>query len=369
MPRKSNGPQKRVDAQGRVTWRESAYVGGRRQWSPAYSKQSEARNWKAQMVAGVHPSLLPSEPAPQRIPFKDLVVQFFTAQKPRWSTATQDFYRAQLQGNLEDESGGSLMHRTFGNRFAGQIRGPEFQTFLDGQLASGKMPRTINVYRQALSALYRWAERMELVLSNPIAKVRGEKVRCATHRVLRLHELQAFLAHAGELRPFWLTLALTGLRRSEIFRMRWDWLDLERCLLHVKDDKAKRGDIIPIPQELADELSRLPRHAHGFVFSTDGKLRQLRTSLRAALTAAGIADPEAVAYHTFRRTFITMIERLPGVSYSVVKLLGRHSMHSGDITARYLRPPDEDLRRAVDLLAVQALVDCKVRTLPKSAAS
>ena len=54
------------------------------------------------------------------------------------------------------------------------------------------------------------------------------------------------------------------------------------------------------------------------------------------------------ASSTSNSSFITLVERLPGVSYSVVKALARHSMRSGnDITARYLYPDPDDLLAAL----------------------
>lgn len=285
------------------------------------------------------------------ITIRELVSKFLTSRAPHWKPGTRDYYRNTLQGNLEDDSGGSPLMRRWGDRIAGGMRGPEIQEWLDGELAAGKLPRTINTYRQSLSTLFLWAERMELVSRNPMAKVQGarENKNKPPPRALRLHELQAFLRHAGEHRLFWLFLALTGLRRSEAFRLRWDWLDLEGGILKVKEGKTGYHEL-PLAQVLVDEFSRLTRAAHGFVFSDDGEVRQFRVSMKNSFETAKI-DDEGVAYHTFRHTYITMIEQLPGVRYSTVKRLARHA--STEMTLRYLHHQEDDMRRAMKLLEEQ----------------
>jgi integrase len=70
------------------------------------------------------------------------------------------------------------------------------------------------------------------------------------------------------------------------------------------------------------------------------------TALKTILKLAGI-DPKGVGFHAFRHGFISAIEQIPGVPYSVVKALARHGDSPKDITARYLHPPEEQLRSAL----------------------
>jgi hypothetical protein len=68
-----------------------------------------------------------------------------------------------------------------------------------------------------------------------------------------------------------------------------------------------------------------------------------------------------VGLHSFRRGFITILERLPGVSYSVVKALARHSMRSAnDVTARYLYPDFDELLAALTQLEQRILTASNV---------
>lgn len=81
--------------------------------------------------------------------------------------------------------------------------------------------------------------------------------------------------------------------------------------------------------------------------------RGTRKAIRGACKRAGI-DPAGITLHTFRRTFITLLEEL-GTPYGVVRRLARHGVRATDITARYLLPQEEVLRAALNKLARHVL--------------
>lgn len=353
MPKRSSGIRKRTDSTGAVTYQANILIGGKRYWATKPTER-EAIQWRARMLTEG-----PDQPLSGPLTMRDMIARFLRENRPHWAAATAEYYREVLEGNIEKRGGSPLM-RHWGDRLVDTVRGPELQTWLNKQLEAGKKPRTVNIYRQCLATLFRWAVRMELVKVSPMTWVKGARVRReAPPRVLRLHELQALLSHAGERRLFWLFLALTGLRRSEVYRMRWDWLDLEGGWLKVKQGKTGYGEV-PLAQVLVDELRHMPRHESGHVFGDGSQnTQEARGALARTLKAANL-DPDGIGFHTFRRTYITMLERLPGVSYSVVKTLARHSMIGADITARYLMPPEEALRKAIDDLAEQVTTESNV---------
>jgi hypothetical protein len=58
--------------------------------------------------------------------------------------------------------------------------------------------------------------------------------------------------------------------------------------------------------------------------------------------------------HTFRRTYVTLLEDL-GTPYGTVRKLARHGIRPSDVTARYLLPTQEQLRKALETLASKIL--------------
>ncbi len=59
----------------------------------------------------------------------------------------------------------------------------------------------------------------------------------------------------------------TGLRRGELFRLRWEDIDLEGRKIKVSRTKNNEYRIVPINEELLVELKKLSRHPDSeFIF-------------------------------------------------------------------------------------------------------
>lgn len=192
-----------------------------------------------------------------------------------------------------------------------------------------------------------------------------EKARASSQRAraLKLHELQAFFRSCQpDNLAFFTVLFFCGLRKPEIFRLRWEWIDFERDWIHIRE--AKRGsDEMPMAAPVRAALLALGPRAAGLVFpgrdDPDRPLVDKRWALRSALKRAGL-DARAFSPHSFRHTFITFLEEISGVSYAVVRALARHGSHSQDMTTRYLQPGENRLRSALAALAERVLGEPRV---------
>lgn len=173
-------------------------------------------------------------------------------------------------------------------------------------------------------------------------------------------------------------MALTGLRRGEMFRLSWSWCDFEAGLIRVR--VAKRGsNTVPMSPHVRKVLLELGPKPGQLVFpgrawrKTDPPLPEgtkeatdRRKPMWAGLRAAGI-DTRGIGFHTFRRTFLTLVEQIPGVTYSVVRALARHGTSSTDMTARYLKPSVDQLRLALEQLEEHVFGPTNVVLFPHAA--
>jgi integrase len=102
-------------------------------------------------------------------------------------------------------------------------------------------------------------------------------------------------------RRVFLTLALTGLRRSELERLRWEHVNLLEGTLRVVESKSEEGErliaIAPmLLRELGDQYRETPFKADtDYVFAHPERGTHLcdrwyREHFLAALAAAGITD-------------------------------------------------------------------------------
>jgi integrase len=113
-------------------------------------------------------------------------------------------------------------------------------------------PSTHRVMHGAVSRMYVWARRQDLVANNPTADIETSAAP-ARERVLSLEELAKMWRAAEQFAPLYrdlihLTL-VTGQRRAEVAGMTWDELDLQNALWTVPSGrtKARRQHTIPLP--------------------------------------------------------------------------------------------------------------------------
>lgn len=189
------------------------------------------------------------------------------------------------------------------------------------------------------------------------AAARAARIRFNAWRSARSLETLPVIGaddYSDFLTPLILTAMNSGMRRGELFALRWRAVDLQRKTLVVEAASAKSGEsrFIPLNTELAAVLERwlaqagAPK-ANDFVFpgANGGKLTNCQTSWDNVRTAAGLVD---FRLHDLRHTFASWLVQ-EGVGLDrVQKLMGHSTM---EMTLRYSHLRDADLRDAVEKLA------------------
>ena len=158
----------------------------------------------------------------------------------------------------------------------------------------------------------------------------------------------AFGDYSDHLTPLVLLALHTGLRRGELFGLRWRDVDLVRALVTVRGAGAKSGRTrhIPLNTTAAATLKtwRVPQfEADAMVFpNVDGeRLDDIKTAWRALVKAAKVKD---FRFHDLRHTFASKLVQA-GVDLNTVRELLGH----GDIkmTLRYSHLAPENKAAAV----------------------
>lgn len=157
-----------------------------------------------------------------------------------------------------------------------------------------------------------------------------------------------------DVRDFLLVALFTGMRRSEIARLRWENIDLSGRTLTVP--VTKNGDPLDLPLSdfLFDLLTdrRTDDPAGEWVFPGDGETGHIVETKR---FYARVAKNSGITFtlHDLRRTFVTIAESLDIPHYALKRLLNHRT--DGDVTGGYIIMDVERLRRPVSRVAERIL--------------
>lgn len=155
-------------------------------------------------------------------------------------------------------------------------------------------------------------------------------------------------------RDFLLIALFSGMRRSEIARLKWEYIDLEGRFLKVPT--TKNGDPLELP--LSDFLhallvTRRDNDPEGeWVFPGRGETGHMVETKK---FYARVTKTSGIRFtlHDLRRTFVTIAESLDIPHYALKRLLNHRS--ANDVTAGYIVIDVERLRGPVERVADRIL--------------
>ena len=141
----------------------------------------------------------------------------------------------------------------------------------------------------------------------------------------------------------------TGMRRGELFKLKWDDIDFDRGFIHLRDPKGGKDQIIPLNQAAREVLESHPRDDDSpFVFPGRGGRQRTRHPRRidAIRERAGLPR-DFRPLHGLRHVYASMLASSGQVDLFVLQKLLTHK--SASMTMRYAHLRDDALRRASDL--------------------
>ncbi len=236
--------------------------------------------------------------------------------------------------------------------------------------------------REVFGAAFRHAMRYELHPHNPIASVRQVRRRAGEPEILEPAETAAVLRELEGVEPVrtaFLIAAVMGMRRGEVFGLKWGDLDFDRGILHVrrsyvdgveglpKTESSRRP--LPIPAQVLEALKvwrekSSYRGAGDWVFASPMSFGKQpywpgtlwRRNVAPAIERAEITKPK-LGWHTLRRSFASLLVS-SGVSMRVSMELMRHS--TAEMTlGTYAQAVGNEKRDAGSMVASLVLGDEK----------
>lgn len=228
-------------------------------------------------------------------------------------------------------------------RFRGMFPDVEFTkvtediatTFAETLKRQGLRPATVHVYVKALSALYNKAIKSGDYTDNPFANVptknrNREREYLTDDELLKLENLQNLTRPQQRTLDIFLFQCYTGLRRSDVKRLRWS--DIQDGAVILRQQKTQNTVFVPLSSRARAVLDRQPADR-----STVFELKTAYNwSISTIMQLAGI--DKHITSHCGRHTFavLSLNRRIP--IEVVSKLLGHTQLRTTQIYAKVANP-------------------------------
>jgi integrase len=313
----------------------------------------EASEILAQKLAAVSGSKAPTR---SRVTFRTLANEWQASVLPMYKHSTQKHRRFMLKKHLLPR---------FGDKALSEITRQEIQVYVAHLTQEGYAPKSIDHIHDVLSAVLRTAVKWGHLQDNPARGVELPKLKTVRPKwALTAQQAAALLDKLPPLGRAMVGLAiLSGLRRGEIFALRWQDIDEESRVLTVREavydgafgtPKTEAGlRQIPLSEAALRFIGEWKQHAgrtepHALVFSTrTGKAISPNNVLRRAIFPACEAlDLPHATWLTFRRTYSSWSHD-KGVPGKVIAQLMGHANVDTTLNV-YTQVLDGALRTAVD---------------------
>jgi len=173
-------------------------------------------------------------------------------------------------------------------------------------------------------------------------------------RFLEKEEIFKLLSNCtGNLKAIVIVALFTGMRKSEIFGLKWHDIDFKRntiTLLNTKNGDKREAPMSDLVKNTLIGIRKHPNSAYIFCDENGLPVRDIRKSFSTALEKSGIkyGSPDGVTLHSLRHSFASQLV-MAGVDLNTVReLLGHKDM---SMTLRYSHLAQSHKQRAVELLS------------------
>jgi integrase len=180
-----------------------------------------------------------------------------------------DYLRARQRAGLSESHLSDISSRLgrfkedFGERPTRTVSAQEVEDWLFGGDGAALSPQTVSNRRAILHAFFGWLLRQKLIEHNPVAAIAKPKVVRGAPKIWAPADLERLLKAAPpELVPVLAIGAFGGLRTSELLRLSWSEIALERGFIEITAGKAKssRRRLVKIEPNLAEWLAPYVGH-------------------------------------------------------------------------------------------------------------
>lgn len=286
-----------------------------------------------------------------KMTFQELT-DWYLALKPVKKLASYDRVRYALAN----------FNKIFGNQIVGTIKPVELEDYQDAREGQGTAPATIDMEISIVKTMVTKAFDNDMVGGNTVKAFRKvkRKLKKGSNARKTLISPETYLKLVekapSHLRAIIIVDYNTGMRKGEIRKLRWPYIDRENMFIRLPKEVTKEGKPknIPINHHVKRALDSIPRALnHDFVFTFKGNPIKHKDSLKRSFATAcedagiphGRKTPNGITFHDIRRSVKTNMLSA-GIDKAHRDMILGHSLGGMDI--HYLVPAEESLHEAMD---------------------
>lgn len=243
----------------------------------------------------------------------------------------------------------AMLRHPLARRFVGTLRGADLARYRDERLRQ-VLPATVKRDLVVISHLFEVARKeWGIPIHNPVHDIKlPPSSRARERRLLpgvlgQESEETRLLAACRKARNRFLLpivqLAIeTAMRRSELVGLRWEHIDIKRCIAHLPDTKNGEARTVPLSSAAIKVLHGLPRSLNGQVFpglTTEA----VKLAFARARRNAGLED---LHFHDLRHEATTRLFEKGLNIMEVASITGHKDLR---MLRRYTHLRAEDLAR------------------------
>lgn len=243
-----------------------------------------------------------------------------------------------------------------------EIKTQDIARWLADKVNEGLAPATVERIRVTMNRSFELGSRWNLpgAAINPVKNVERRKFNNARERFLtpdeaaRLHKA-TLESDNPQLPAIVALLLLTGARKMELLRAKWQHIDLERSLWLIPQTKNGTPRYVPLSSQAMAVINSLPRWEGCEWLIPNPVTRKPYNSIKRAWDTARVAAgmPE-LRLHDLRHSFCSAAVAAGVDLYTVGKIAGHKDYKS---TQRYSHLANDTLMKAVEKSAANLNVD------------
>lgn len=317
---------------------------------PFDSARRKAKKLRAEAVLGEDPAAL--KKAKKAVPlYRELAEQHI------------DYAKTTLRrpSNVEAVINNHLLPR-WGNHRLDEIKATDIAKWLAEQIDRGMAPATVEKNRVTLNRSFELAQQWNLpgAERNPVRGVPRRKFSNARERYLTSEEAARLLDAVGksenpQLKAIVGLLILTGARKMELLKAKWEHVNLERRAWYIPTTKTGKPRHVPLSQQALDIIKGLPRWNKCPWLIPNPRTREPYTDLKHPWeTARDAAGLPGLRLHDLRHSAASFMINAGIDLFAVGRILG-HADHQS--TMRYSHLANDTLMQAVEAGAAKLNVD------------